>query len=277
MQRIHRLVALFLLAAACFLCAAPRRADAQLALPTPLTTTRLRQLCTPTMGSLQGIQFNRACGRAFQDFVLRSMPGGVRLPENFTPFGSVERGQRTNFMFNNVIPDAVTASPAGTGQPYGMAAQFPNSTFVEVKAVKGILRLSYGRWQILGMLDALRKSPAARSSGPRRAFPNMVFVATADTIISPEVITFATKENIVLWWAVVLEIGNQLVVGSPLCLNCTAVYVTTNRIPLPVPLGIPGALLPAVPVTTLDHNTLDDSFVGTSGPFAGPGNTSPNQ
>jgi hypothetical protein len=61
---------------------------------------------------------------------------------------------------------------------------YPECTFIEVKAVKGAITLSYARYQIAGMLDVLSRCDAASSTGRDRGYPSLYFIVTNDTIIA---------------------------------------------------------------------------------------------
>lgn len=270
-------------ALALFILFVPAVASAQIFVPTPLTTLRLRELARQNHigGNHQGIAWNRAVGRAFQDFALHNLPGSGFLPENHRLFYSDERHKLTSFTIMNVVPDGVTDAPAGARNPWeiGLTTPYPNSSFIEVKAVRGTITLRYARWQIQGMLDALAHSPAGMASGYRRPYPTLTFIVTADTFIGLDVINEATAKKIALWQAVAMELppGGRFQIAVPLCLNCALVYGPSG-VAFPPPPGTVGTMVPTGPgVGGTDPPMLDDGFVGNNGPFSGPGNTTPNE
>ena len=265
---------------------ATKRADPRLVAQTtgagasalPLLTTReLRRLYGNPKGNV-GILYNRDVGLMFQGLVLMHMPGPRMQFANTKPFASKVREKQTNGRKLSVIPDGVAGASIGSQSPLGaLISTYPESTFIEVKAVKGIITLKYGQYQIEGMLDVLSQSQAARSTGDDRAFPNMYFVTTGDTIIGPDVIAEATKLNILLWHSyVAVHPTDDVQVLGPTCLNCVNVLlgnVQMTGFVLPgLRFRIKSQPLPRVPVL-FDAPILDDGLVGDPGL---PGSTTPN-
>jgi hypothetical protein len=240
----------------------------------PITTADLRRIVGNPRG-LVGIQYNREVGLRFQKDVLAHLAGLKFAYPNTKPFPSPLREQKTASRHLSVIPDGVAGATIGASGPLPMVTTtYPESTFIEVKAVKGTISLAYGRHQITGMLDVLSRSQAASSVGDARAYPNLYFVITADTILSPDVVQDGVKRKILVWQSYVLEVKGRLVVAPPTCMTCFEVLVGAQ---------IQNVLLPGMPFTlgtlgstalaTLDAPILDDNLLGSPGV---PGNTAPN-
>lgn len=241
---------------------------------TPLTTRELRRI----MGNpkkLVGIDYNRQVGVTFQKFVLAHMPGPRASLANTKRFLSPLRERQTQLLHTFVIPDGVTGASIGSRDPLGaLISTYPESTFIEVKAVKGKITRTYGQYQIEGMLDVLSRSQAATSSGSDRAYPNLYFVMTGDTSIGQDVIQEATRRDILLWISyVTVYPDDKLQVAAPTCLNCMQLlaYGTFGvMMPgTPFRMGPPGSGVP-LPV---DPPMLDDGLIGDPGV---PGQTAPN-
>jgi hypothetical protein len=247
--------------------------QAQPVWPTNLMrTTELR----PMLGNpdnLEGIRYNQAVGLHWQRRILAHLPWYKILRSNGKHFPSPERARRIGIKY--VIPDGVTGACEGMPSPLPpVTFTDPESTFVEVKALNGVLNLDYGRHQIRGMLDALSQSPAASSTGPRRAYPSLYLIITEDTALGSDIERRGTALNVLVWvsWVQKLWTG-QLQVTAPLCLNCASILPDKST-PLTAPgpsfslgeLGKPGS-------GGLDEPILDDKLVGFPG---APGDTSPN-
>lgn len=241
---------------------------------TPITTTDLRRIVGNPTG-LVGIQYNREVGLRFQRDVLAHLAGLKFAYPNTKAFPSPLRASNTTPAISSVIPDGVAGATIGAvGAMPMVTTTYPESTFIEVKAVKGTISLAYGRHQITGMLDALSRSPAASSVGDDRAYPSLYFVTTADTLIAADVVQRGVKWKILVWQSNVLEVKGRLVVAPPTCKNCFEVLVGAQ---------IQNALLPGLPFTlgalgstalaTLDAPILDDNLLGSPGV---PGITAPN-
>jgi len=240
----------------------------------PLTTVDLRKMLGNPK-KLKGIQYNREVGLAFQKRVLANLPGSLSLRSNTKPFESDERNRRTTGRIKSVIPDGVAGASEGMSSPLPpIITTHPESTFIEVKAVNGIIRPSYGQWQILGMLDALSHSPAASSTGPQRAYPSLYFIVTGDTGIAPEVEVEASNRNVLVWLSFVAKTwAGRLQVTPPVCLNCWKVLKERQ---VAATLFGPTFSLPSLGTGGsggLDQPILDDNLVGDPGT---PGDTSPN-
>ncbi len=192
----------------------------------PLTTFRLRAIARAAgvgAGLPPGVLFNRAVGRAFQEFANNALG----LTENFTPYPSPVRaaygGPPT------VIPDAVRNITRVdiTMTWHGMemtSTTYPNSSFFEVKAVNGTLNLSSSNQQIRGLVDIAARSPAGAATGPDRVLPTITFITTANTIIGPDVLAEATRRGVAVWQVVAYEVpgsagGTQIGFGPALPLN----------------------------------------------------------
>jgi hypothetical protein len=247
-----------------------REAQAQ----TPLTTRELRRIMGNPKG-LTGIQYNQQVGVTFQKFVLAHMPGPKMTYANTKPFASLLRQEKTNTLHKFVIPDGVAGASIGNKDPFGgTISTYPESTFIEVKAVKGKITLGYGRHQITGMLDVLSQSQAAKSSGLDRAYPNLYFVMTGDTSIGQDVIQDATRRQVLLWISyVTVHPDDRVQVAAPTCLNCQQVLsFSTTGVVIPgltFRMGPPAMGIPLL----VDRPILDDGLVGDPGL---PGLTAPN-
>jgi hypothetical protein len=158
----------------------------------PLTTTLLRQtakaLGIGTNFPEGNILQNREIGLAFQDFALWSVNGNPYA--NTTPKPSPQR--RTVTGIRSVIPDFI-----GTFRVlYGLTwIDYPESSFQEVKAVKGVMTLDYPaqKFQMLGFVDVADRSPLALRTF---TWPSISFFTTADTFIGPDVLLDATSRGV---------------------------------------------------------------------------------
>ncbi|UQA55669.1 hypothetical protein [Polyangium aurulentum] len=238
----------------------------------PITTADLRRMLGNPK-KLKGIQYNREVGLAFQKRVLANLPGPLSLGSNTKRFESKEREARVGI--KSVIPDGVAGASEGMPSPLPpVTITYPESTFIEVKAVNGVIRPDYGQYQILGMLDALSHSQAASSTGPRRAYPSLYFIVTGDTGISWEVEDEASKRNILVWLSFVAQTwSGRLQVTPPVCLNCWKVLKERQ---IAATLFGPTFSLPSLgsgAPAGQDQPILDDNLVGDPGT---PGDTSPN-
>lgn len=253
-----------------FLTLVVREAQAQ----TPLTTRELRRIIGNPKG-LVGIQYNQQVGVTFQKFVLAHMPGPKMTYANTKPFASTLRARSTSNRFLSVIPDGVAGASIGNKDPFGgTISTYPESTFIEVKAVKGKITRSYGQYQIAGMLDVLSQSQAAKSSGLDRAYPNLYFVMTGDTSIGQDVIQDAIRLQVLLWISyVTVHPDDRVQVAAPTCLNCQQLlsFATTGFVipGLTFRMGPPAMGIPLL----VDRPILDDGLIGDPGL---PGLTAPN-
>jgi len=220
----------------------------------PLTTFRLRAIAASAgIGAgLTGVQFNRAVGRAFQEFALNAL----RLnPENFTLFPSPARAAATGGLPAGVIPDAVkNIRVVDISWFIPETTVYPNSSFFEVKAVNGVLGLGSSNSQIRGLIDVAARSAAGMATGPDAPLPTVTFITTANTLIGPDVIAEATRRGVALWQVIAYEVpgpGGTTGIGfSPAIPLNPAVFPKGTwldpYIPIP-PVGgaAPGTLGPA--------------------------------
>lgn len=122
-------------------------------------------------------------------------------------------------------------------------ATYPDSVFYEVKAVKGTyLPPSYSKYQILGFLDALSNSAAARAGED----PAIIFLTNADiSQISSETQREGFFKGVGVWHAIACEIptnnNDNLQLGEAALTN-PEVYFFPPRIPGPIGPGVPGHL-----------------------------------
>jgi hypothetical protein len=170
------------------------------------TTTRLRQVAAANnIGvGLTGIQQSREIGLWFQTWVLYT----INLPENMELILSPRR-QAAN-MKNGGLPASVIPDPVQplylTGAEDAMGAvTFPESQFLEVKAVTGNMTLSTSRYQILGLVDVASRSSAGTSTVPMHPPPQLIFLTTGNTTIGDDVKAQATALGVALWQAPVFE------------------------------------------------------------------------
>lgn len=193
-----------------FFCAlaVPLTAYSQPATPIPLTNARLRQLALKAgigrdrQGRMRsGVLLNRAIGRALQDFALHT----VGLPESTKRFPSPQRLAATTPgpQIANVVPDGVRNVVEVTQLAGPLIVSHSQASWFEVKAVRGPLRLSTSRYQILGLINALSILPFGPSHGAR---PMITFVTTEDTAIIVDVIDRATQNQIALWHILAYEV-----------------------------------------------------------------------
>jgi hypothetical protein len=186
-----------------------------------LDTTRLQAIAAQLgIGvGYTGIGYNRAIGLSFEEFVLRQLV----LPRNFTNFPSQIRRASTSGSIVSVRPDSVSEAivvDADGDNPI----TYPNSIFIEVKAINSAIDLAYRNFQIAGMIDALAASDIAVEE-PQYARPTLVLVTTCNpnSVISPDLIAEAARRNVLIYHAYVFEIGDtttaQLMVGPYLLLN----------------------------------------------------------
>lgn len=122
-------------------------------------------------------------------------------------FPSSERKTLSFGKYNFVKPDGVRSVHETTlrtwlGIPYGNSTMtYPKSSFFEVKAVAGWIRLSSSGYQIQGELDAVSNSVGATQAGRG----TMTFITTANTFIHPNVISYANKKHIQLYQVFAFE------------------------------------------------------------------------
>ncbi len=177
--------------------------DVLLDSPRALTTHLLRDKARAAGATGGGINFNRQAGKMFEGVSLRSQG----LSENTKRYTSSERKAKTYGKSSEVIPDGVrgineTKIETWCGIPYGTSTMtYPESSFFEVKAVDGVIGLSYNRYQIQGELDAVSQSMGAKQAGRG----TMTFITTANTFIAPDVINYANKKQIQLYQVLSFE------------------------------------------------------------------------
>jgi hypothetical protein len=210
----------------------------------PLTTVQLRAIArSQGIGAgLSGVQFNRAVGRAFQEFALRAFG----FTENFTLFPSPARAAATGGLPASVIPDSVQPVTALKWWfIFPQVTVYPNSGFIEVKAVAGVINLSYSNHQIRGLIDVAARSPAGQAQGPPAVLGRLIFITTGDTIIGPDVLAEATRRGVAVWQSIALvqpgSSGGSTISFSPLIPLNPAVY-GPKGVPVPIP-GPPGGTL----------------------------------
>jgi hypothetical protein len=122
-------------------------------------------------------------------------------------------------------------------------ATYLNSVFYEVKAVKGtLLPPGYSEYQILGFLDALSKSDAARAGED----PAIIFLTNADIReINRDTRAQGFFKGVGVWHAIACEIptnSNDNLQFGEAGLTNPEVYFFPPRIPGPIGPGAPGHL-----------------------------------
>lgn len=159
----------------------------------PMTTNILRKMAREYRFQGTGVQFNRDVGKAFESIGLASQGFSS---ENTKPFKSMERLENTGTS-STVIPDGVRDVTENITQlfPPGIKSiTYQKSSFFEVKAVNGIIRLSSSNYQIQGELDAVKNSAAGMEGRG-----TMTFVTTANTFIGNDVVGYARRNKIQLY------------------------------------------------------------------------------
>jgi hypothetical protein len=222
----------------------------------PLTTMGLRDMARQSGFTSTGITFNREVGKAFEHIAVISQ--GLE-PDINKRFFSNERSAITLGKHTYVVPDGVrditettfSFSPLGT-----ITTRYPEGSFFEVKAVSGLIRLSYSGYQIQGELDAVRNT-----SGGKLGRASLTFITTANTLISSDIINYANRNNIQLWQAMALREtdDNTIHFTLPIPLN----RPTPNggiTYPIPPLQKIPTMRIgyPISPVFSSPQNSLDD-------------------
>jgi hypothetical protein len=171
----------------------------------PFTTLDLRAVAAAqNIGQgMTGVQFNRAVGLAFEDWVLTTMG---QLPRNTTPLISAARQLKNasrGGLPKSVIPEYVDSlSLVVNFKPVGT---WPWSQFFEVKAVTGALTLSTSQWQILGLIDVAAKSPVTTATNTYAPPPELMFTTTANTTIAQSVIDYASSRGVAIWQRMVFS------------------------------------------------------------------------
>lgn len=141
----------------------------------------------------------------FENIALHSQ--GFIYGDNKKPYFSAERKSLTFGKSSTVIPDGVSSVNETTLQTFWayltVLQQKPimKSSFFEVKAVAGFIRLSSNGYQIQGELDAVSNSTGAKLAGRG----TMTFVTTTNTFIHPNVINYANKKHIQLYQVFAFE------------------------------------------------------------------------
>ncbi len=230
-----------------------------------LTTQLLKQIANGQgigTGHQALVQQNRDIGRAFQYTALglvgQAMGGGPAA-ENTDRFNSPARAASLGLApgTSSVVPDAVGTVTAIIQTSDGVRTQvpFPRSGFVEVKAVNapstwlglsGGLSLSYSKFQIAGLVDIARASPAGQSG----VAPGViVFLTTSNTDISWRAQASATWSHVAIWQAKAFAVQDatgawQIGFKPAVLLNPAAYGEATPVNPLPNGTA-PGTLRPA--------------------------------
>lgn len=176
----------------------------------PLSTTELQRIARNNGVTGVGVRFNKRVGRMFEGLALFSQ--GV--PKNNISYTSSERITITGGKKRSVIPDGVTSTTAYklTVRPFGFSTTiYPESHFLEVKAVNGVINLSSSAYQIQGELQAIRST-----SGYSERRVDFTFITTSNTIIGGDVIKYANDHGIQLYQiGAIYETSNDQILFSP--------------------------------------------------------------
>jgi hypothetical protein len=192
-----------------------------------LDTATLRNICTTNdvngSKSQSGITLNRSCGVAFETWVLKTMGWLPRWTKLIPSPRRQTQNASKGGLPASVIPEQVLDQPA-----FMTWAKFPQSLFIEVKAVNSTLTLGYSRYQILGLLDGVNtwsQMPDAGTHAP----PAVFFITTSNTAISQspqQVVDQATMWKVAVWQQIVYYDANggtnpNLSVGNPMAPDAT--------------------------------------------------------
>jgi hypothetical protein len=204
----------------------------------PFSTQRLRQIAMNNPALIWGnnppptspVTWNRDVGRFFQDAVLAQRG----LAENFQLYTSVERNAALN-VDKPVRPDSVFTIVVREYDPDNRLGYedvpYPQSAFLEVKAVNGTISLSYENHQLRGLIDAVRTSQTAFGMSHNAGVVN--YITTSNTLMSFDVRSHATARRVALCYAIVWEVvGNNpndpaITVGPASFLNPEVALITS--------------------------------------------------
>lgn len=239
----------------------------------PLTTDKLRAIAMAQgIGAgTMGIQFNRAVGLAFENWVLTTM--GQNNPRNTMPFMSPLRQQQTGGLPGSVIPEYVAPLALWWGgQPW---PAFQGSLFFEMKAVTGALTQSTSKYQLLGLIDVASRSPAGAANQPtppatacvsttqpNHPPPALVFTTTGNTNLDLTMLQKATQLCVAIWQQIVMYDANT----DP---NNPDLYLDQA---LPANQAVYGAAVPLPMHPAWPHSPLTSP---TSPPMPVPGDPDP--
>lgn len=172
----------------------------------PLTKARFNQLA---FGA--GFEFYQF-GDVFDNFARDTINPDQPIPSNTKPYESEQRNRFTDGQYSNVVPDGVLPLIIKRiGQPDEI---FEKSVFYESKALQPtVIGLNYpdppgnedpevGRFQIIGFVEALTKSPAAPSG---TGVPALIFLTTSGVTIGEDVLADAFFQNIAVWQSIACE------------------------------------------------------------------------
>jgi hypothetical protein len=196
----------------------------------PLTKTRLNQIAA-------GASLSTTPEIAFERFTLRTIRPGNPVSPNNRNFRSPARDALEGIP--NVEPDGV-ATLTVVVLPNPIPQNYNDSVFYESKAVADSkLPPGYEKSQILGFLDALGNSPAARAGEN----PAIIFLTTADVDeLSPDTVALGSRRRIGVFHSIACELKNSpgmIRMGKAELTNPLA-YLNTSRIP--TGYGGPGAV-----------------------------------
>ncbi len=186
----------------------------------------------------------------FESFALSTISGIPLFPiqPNSTPYASRAREAATNGDFRNVVPDGVLPLIV-IRSPFDIR-QYDNSVFYEAKAVSNSsLSPSEGSgpYQILGLIDAARRSTPAGQVPDDEEVPAVVFLTTSDVVpLSVDTRLIAYAAGVGLLHSIVCEPILSFTPGAlqlgPAELLDPEVYSDTGVTPGPVGPGAPDQL-----------------------------------
>lgn len=215
----------------------------------PVNKERLNTIAA-SVGIVNSSDISRV-ENAFEAFALGTISGIPLTPAvqpNKNPekkFPSPARDVATNGKFKNVEPDGLLPLIVIRGVD---VRTYPNSVFYEVKAVSNThLPPKYNDAQILGFIDAARRSTDAGKAGQRPGelpeIPGVVFLTTSNVApLSEDTRAIAYAAGVGLLHSIVCESGipgatsGNLQLGPALLLN-PGIYIGTGVAPLNIGLG----------------------------------------
>jgi RHS repeat-associated protein len=152
--------------------------------------------------------FRSNVGNAFERTIARSIQvAGTGLDYRkvtIRGFKSPTRAANTNGKVTGVSPDLLGTMVVEKVNARTLKSEtwvYPNSSIVEIKATSGDLAPNYNKYQISGILDYAKFTPAARDGVP----PSLTFVTTSDTRISELIRVGASVNMIDLYQSIARE------------------------------------------------------------------------
>ncbi|MUH00352.1 hypothetical protein F7734_52025 [Scytonema sp. UIC 10036] len=103
--------------------------------------------------------------------------------------------------------------------------RYENSVFYDAKSKQGRIGLNDTSKQIMGFIDALANSPAAKTTRNPRPLPRLIFMTISDSFVADDTYTEANKRQVAIYQSVVCSIPIQnrnqpnTVMGAPVRVN----------------------------------------------------------